>query len=68
VAVVLAEFAERWDGRLEKLAGQMACQCQPARTSSDESEHDPHCPVGLLRQAGRLMCEEADEYGEAAKW
>ena len=67
-AVALSDFAKRWESRLEKLAGKAECRCQPPRAALDESEHEPHCMVGLLLQARRLMREEADEYGEAAKW
>ena len=67
VAVAVFEFAERWDRKLCLLANKVACHCEPRRESIDESEHDPECPVGVLRQAGRLMCEEAGEKFAAAR-
>ncbi len=60
-ALAVAEFAQRWDRQLWRLAKKVKCQCAPPHAGEDESDHGPDCPVGLLRQAGRLMCEEASD-------
>jgi len=66
-ALAVAEFAQRWDRQLWRMAKKVKCQCAPPHAGDDESDHGPDCPVGLMRQAGRLMCEEASDVVNAEK-
>lgn len=66
-AAAIVEFAERWERQLGRMARNIQCTCERPNAGTEELEHEPNCPIGVLRQAGRLMREEAEEARDQAR-